>query len=146
MLCVLLGTMDPYVVAAGTDHRKRVRRADFPGMDDTAYHSMMQRRRKEQETLRDRGRDRTGRAYPEREHQKLRNRAYLAASDKRQALLFAASPQTYQRSAWSEAVPDLALDQPISADGWWQRLQKHGFVAGNMLNHTVEAHRLHCHT
>ena len=34
---------------------------------------MMQRRGKEQETLRDRGRDRTGRVYPEREQQLLRN-------------------------------------------------------------------------
>ena len=32
-------------------------------------------------------------------------------------------------------VPALVMDQPISVthDDWWQRLEKHGLVAGNML-------------
>ena len=38
--------------------------------------------------------------------------------------------------------------EPISEDSmkhddWWQRLEKHGFVAGNMLSHNVEADRLY---
>ena len=34
------------------------------------------------------------------------------------------------------------MDQPISCvnhDDWWQRLEKHGLVAGNMLTNNVEA-------
>ena len=36
--------------------RKRLTRTDFPDISDTEYREMMQRRRKEQETTRDRGR------------------------------------------------------------------------------------------
>ena len=46
-------------------------------------------------------------------------------------------------------VPVLVMDhEPIAAsdmkrEEWWQRLEKHGFVAGNMLRHTVEDARLY---
>ena len=48
-------------------------------------------------------------------------------------------------SEWSEQVPALVMDQPISVnhDDWWQRLEKHGLVAGNMLTNNVEADRLY---
>ena len=48
---------------------------------------------------------------------------------------------------WSQEVPALVMDhQPASVkydDDWWQRLEKHGLVAGNMLSHNVEAARLY---
>ena len=43
----------------------------------------------------------------------------------------------------------LVMDhEPIAAsdmkrEEWWQRLEKHGFVAGNMLRHNVEDDRLY---
>jgi hypothetical protein len=43
----------------------------------------------------------------------------------------------------------LVMDhEPIAAsdmkrEEWWQRLEKHGFVAGNMLRHNVEDERLY---
>ena len=38
-----------------------------------------------------------------------------------------------------------AMDQPLpeNPDAWWLRLQRHGFVAGNMLTTTVETDRLY---
>ena len=53
--------------------------------------------------------------------------------------------QSSWNSVWSEQVPALVMDQPISVnhDDWWQRLEKHGLVAGNMLTNNVEADRLY---
>ena len=73
--------------------RKRLRRTDFPDISDTEYREMMQRRRKEQETTRDRGRVRTGRSYPAREEQQRRSHEYRAASERRMsAWLLKAAP------------------------------------------------------
>ena len=136
--------------------RKRLRRPDFRDMSDTEYREMMQRRRKEQETVRDRGRVRTGRSYPAREEQQRRSHQYRAASERRMSALLEAAPappqplastpqQSSWNSVWSEQVPALVMDQPISVnhDDWWQRLEKHGLVAGNMLTNNVEADRLY---
>ena len=138
--------------------RKRLRRTDFPDISDTEYREMMQRRRKEQETTRDRGRVRTGRSYQAREEQQRRSHEYRAASERRMsAWLLKAAPVPPQplasppkqscswNSVWSEQVPALVMDQPISVnhDDWWQRLEKHGLVAGNMLTNNVETDRLY---
>ena len=134
-----------------------MRRSEFPDMSDTEYREMMQRRRKEQETARDRGRVRTGRSYPAREEQQRRSHQYRAASERRMSALLEAAPAPPQplasppqqscswKSVWSEQVPALVMDQPISVnhDDWWQRLEKHGLVAGNMLTNNVEADRLY---
>ena len=64
------------VSPSGGGERKRVRRSEFPGMDDAAYRSMMQQRRQQQEKQRDRGRDRTERLYPAREQQRQKEQEY----------------------------------------------------------------------
>ena len=140
------------VSPSGGGERKRVRRSEFPGMDDAAYRSMMQQRRQQQEKQRDRGRDRTERLYPAREQQRQKEQEYRAGWQKRQATLLGAltpapapEPRQAWTSTWTAEVPLLVMDQPLpeNPDAWWLRLQRHGFVAGNMLTTTVETDRLY---
>ena len=137
---------------SGGGERKRARRRDFPDMDDAAYKTMMQQRRKQQEKQRDRSRDRTERSYPAREQQQQRALEYRAGWQKRQAALLGAptpapapAPRQPWTSTWTAEVPLLVMDQPLpeNPDAWWLRLQRHGFVAGNMLTTTVETDRLY---
>ena len=125
-------TASPAFAAASPAQRKRVKRSDFPDMDDVQYSDMMKLRRKAQETQRERGRDRKGRSYPAREQeqeQKQKNiQEYRAGLQKIESVLFPAaqppsqspaSPRPHRRpsafagwkawkSAWSEEVPQLA--------------------------------------
>ena len=93
--------------------RKRLRRTDFPDISDTEYREMMQRRRKEQETTRDRGRVRTGRSYPAREDQQQRSHQYRAASERRMSALLEAAPAPPQGSIGLAATAVLLLEQPL---------------------------------
>ena len=46
---------------------------------------------------------------------------------------------------WSEEVPALVMDHaiPVNPDPWYSRLARHGFVAGNMMTHSMETDALY---
>jgi hypothetical protein len=122
---------------------KRIKRSDFPGMDDAAYADMIQGRRKEQAAAREKTRetrDRKGRTYPNRGEQHRKEQEQLSAQRQRYSLQLAVQLGRPFKSAWSDEVPALVMEQivPANPDAWWLRLQMHGFVAGNMLTSTVE--------
>ena len=122
---------------------KRIRRSSFPELDDAAYSAMVKSRRKQQAAEREttRGkRDRTGRRYPGREEVRRKEQEQLTAQRQRYGLQLAAQLGRPFKGPWSEEIPSLVMDQPLPANPgvWWLRLERHGFVAGNMLTSTVE--------
>ena len=150
---------------AGSGHRKRIKRSDYPGMNDAQYDEMMANRRKEREAERDRKRDRTGRSCAARQSTGAETRAASSMiPSRRQQSAAAGLPAPSQRMLydnlvdpfdpwsklrlwtceWSEELPLLVMrsPNPVNPDVWWMRLEKHGFVAGNMLTSGVEADQL----
>ena len=142
--------------------RRRIKRSDYPDMDDMQYKEMMAKRRKEREAERDRNRDRTGRSHAAQDAgAEMRAASYPS---RRQQSAAAGLPAPSQRMLydnlvdpsdswsklrlwtceWSEELPLLVLrsPNPVNPDVWWMRLEKHGFVAGNMLTSGVETDQL----
>ena len=147
----------------GSGHRKRMKRSDYPDMDDAQYKEMMAKRRKEREAERDRNRDRTGRSCAAPGAGAMRAASHMIPS-RRQQSAAAGLPAPSQRKLydnlayptdhwrlwtceWSEELPLLVMrsPNPVNPDVWWMRLEKHGFVAGNMLTSGIEVDQLAVH-
>ena len=155
---------------AGSGHRKRIKRSDYPDLDDAQYKEMMAKRRKEREAERDRNRDRTGRSYPSQDcerAERIEGQQQSAARAVARTPMAPSAPLPQRRllynnlmdpgdldlrelrgwsCVWSQEVPPLVMvHEPLAEkhDDWWQRLERYGMVAGSMLSHNVEDDRLY---